>query len=277
MSPTPPDDRETGGGRGGGGGGRQVDREEEGPVPLAHGQASSATPAFSAPPISPPPGAELTVPACPPGPAEGEGDRGAPAAGDSKRRAADLCGAALSKVAEVVRSDLRGTLFEPGSPVPHPLFPGTVGGVKETCGRGTRERLVLAPLVCSNGHLALSGTASVTDLKKKAASEEFKVLETANALTRDLYGEMNLRAQDVRAELSTLQKIFSLSAEFPRSCHVNASVKSVSREVEDMAPNLALVDEVCGQVDRLFALVVGLDEHTKALGAWSGRLRAFLI
>ncbi|CAG8558777.1 17342_t:CDS:2 [Funneliformis caledonium] len=77
---------------------------------------------------------------------------------------------------------------------------------------------------------------------KVATTEDYKLLETMNKVTRDRYKEMSGMAQNLVVEMSKLQRIYS-----------------------DFEPYVQQIDEICEQVDFLEKVSVELDEYSKEL------------
>ncbi|CAG8558227.1 9998_t:CDS:2 [Funneliformis mosseae] len=75
-----------------------------------------------------------------------------------------------------------------------------------------------------------------------ATTEDYKLLETMNKVTRDRYKEMSGMAQNLVVEMSKLQRIYS-----------------------DFEPYVQQIDEICEQVDFLEKVSVELDEYSKEL------------
>ncbi|GBB85678.1 hypothetical protein RclHR1_12160003 [Rhizophagus clarus] len=75
-----------------------------------------------------------------------------------------------------------------------------------------------------------------------ATTEDYKLLETMNKVTRDRYKEMSGMAQNLVVEMAKLQKIYS-----------------------DFEPYVQQIDEICDQVDFLEKVALELDEYSKDL------------
>ncbi|RIA98555.1 biogenesis of lysosome-related organelles complex-1 subunit 2-domain-containing protein [Glomus cerebriforme] len=75
-----------------------------------------------------------------------------------------------------------------------------------------------------------------------ATTEDYKLLETMNKVTRDRYKEMSGMAQNLVVEMAKLQKIYS-----------------------HFEPYVRQIDEICEQVDFLEKVAIELDEYSKEL------------
>ncbi|CAG8449498.1 6129_t:CDS:10 [Ambispora gerdemannii] len=77
-----------------------------------------------------------------------------------------------------------------------------------------------------------------------ATTEDFKLLEDMNHVTRDRYKEMSSMAQNLMVEMSKLQRIYI-----------------------DFEPYVQQIDEICEQVDYLEKVTIELDDYSKELAS----------
>ncbi|PKK66527.1 hypothetical protein RhiirC2_753289, partial [Rhizophagus irregularis] len=75
-----------------------------------------------------------------------------------------------------------------------------------------------------------------------ATTEDYKLLETMNKVTRDRYKEMSGMAQNLVVEMAKLQRIYT-----------------------DFEPYVQQIDEICDQVDFLEKVAIELDDYSKEL------------
>ncbi|RUO96689.1 hypothetical protein BC936DRAFT_141613 [Jimgerdemannia flammicorona] len=97
-----------------------------------------------------------------------------------------------------------------------------------------------------------------------ATSDDYRLLETMNNVTRDKYSDMSALAQTLMGEMSKVQttcKALFLGARSPQS----ASYPLIIRNDVDFSRYVVQIDEVSKQIDYLEQVANELDDYSKYL------------